>query len=85
MRVSSHSAVPLQGTAILLSDPEHVITREEARKYYSTKVEYIRTNLETLSETIQKKQENVNYLINVMQAKIGEQAQSPTQASKSNA
>lgn len=78
-----------------LSDPEHVIvdvgtgyyvkkTREEAQKYYSAKVEYIRSNLETLSETIQKKQENVNYLINVMQVKIGEQSQSPAQASKSN-
>ncbi|KAI6126929.1 Prefoldin [Pisolithus sp. B1] len=78
-----------------LSDLEHVIvdvgtgyyvkkTREEARKYYSSKVEYIRSNLESLSETIQKKQENVNYLINVMQAKIGEQSQSPAQASTSN-
>ncbi|KAL4071860.1 Prefoldin subunit-domain-containing protein [Scleroderma yunnanense] len=78
-----------------LSDPEHVIvdvgtgyyikkTRAEATKYYSAKVDYIRGNLETLSETIQKKQENVNYLINVMQAKLQAQAQSPSQVSKSS-
>ncbi|KAG6329630.1 hypothetical protein ID866_9458 [Astraeus odoratus] len=74
-----------------LSDPEHVIvdvgtgyyvkkTRAEAAKYYSAKADYIRSNLETLSETIQKKQENVNYLMNVIQAKI----QSQAQASKSS-
>ncbi|KIM64596.1 hypothetical protein SCLCIDRAFT_15177 [Scleroderma citrinum Foug A] len=78
-----------------LSDPEHVIidvgtgyyikkTRAEATKYYTSKVDFIRSNLETLSETIQKKQENVNYLINVMQAKLQAQAQPPSQSSKSS-
>ncbi|KAF8808936.1 Prefoldin, partial [Phlegmacium glaucopus] len=47
-----------------LSDPEHVIvdvgtgyyvrkTRTQALKHYSTKMDYIRTNLETLEETRQ--------------------------------
>lgn len=37
-------------------------------------MEYIRTNLEALQETIQKKQDNMNYLVNVMQMKLQEQA-----------
>ncbi|KAF8130543.1 hypothetical protein EV363DRAFT_1296642 [Boletus edulis] len=36
-------------------------TRAEATGYYKAKVEFIHTNLETLSETIQKKQDNRNY------------------------
>ncbi|KAH0835695.1 Prefoldin subunit-domain-containing protein [Lanmaoa asiatica] len=68
-----------------LSDTEHVIvdvgtgyysqTRAEATKYFKAKVEFIHANLETLSDTIQKKQDNMNYLINVMQAKLQAQAQ----------
>lgn len=73
-----------------LSDAENVIvdvgtgyyvkkSRAQATKYYETKVEYIRTNLDTLQETIQKKQENMSYLVNVMQAKL---QQSQAQSSK---
>ncbi|KAJ7812295.1 hypothetical protein B0H14DRAFT_2377656, partial [Mycena olivaceomarginata] len=66
-----------------LSDPDHVIfadfhvfqTRAQAVKHYSAKVEYIRTNLETLQDTISKKQDNVNSLIGVMQAKLQQQKQ----------
>ncbi|KAM5541534.1 hypothetical protein V8D89_004724 [Ganoderma adspersum] len=67
-----------------LRDLEHVIvdvgtgyyvkkTRAQALKHYESKVEYIRTNLEALQETIQKKQENMNYLINVLQMKLQQQ------------
>ena len=49
-------------------------TRAQATKHYEAKVEYIRTNLEALQETIQKKQENMNYLINVLQMKLQQQA-----------
>ena len=49
-------------------------TRAQATKHYSAKVEFIRTNLEALQETIQKKQENMNYLINVLQMKLQQQA-----------
>ncbi|OCH89507.1 Prefoldin-domain-containing protein [Obba rivulosa] len=45
-------------------------SRADALKHYQAKVDYIRTNLETLQETIQKKQDNMNYLINVMQMKL---------------
>jgi len=69
-----------------LSDPDHVIvdvgtgyyvqkTRAQALKHYSTKVDYIRTNLETLEDTIQKKRENMNYLVNILQSKIQTQTQ----------
>ncbi|KAG9312676.1 Prefoldin-domain-containing protein [Chiua virens] len=50
-------------------------TRAEATKYYKAKVDFIHGNLETLSETIQKKQDNMNYLMNVMQAKLQVQVQ----------
>ncbi|KAF9466738.1 Prefoldin [Collybia nuda] len=72
-----------------LSNPEYVIvdvgtgyfvqkTRAQALKHYTEKVEYIRTNLDTLEETISKKRENMNYLINVMQSKLQAQAQAAT-------
>lgn len=51
-------------------------SRPQALKHYQSKVDYIRTNLEALQETIQKKQDNMNYLINVMQMKLQEQAPS---------
>ncbi|EKM51411.1 uncharacterized protein PHACADRAFT_263515 [Phanerochaete carnosa HHB-10118-sp] len=74
-----------------LSDLENVIvdvgtgyyvkkSRAQATKHYSAKVEYIRTNLETLQDTIQKKQENLNYLVQIMQAKL--QAQATVKESK---
>ncbi|CAA7264585.1 unnamed protein product [Cyclocybe aegerita] len=75
-----------------LSDPEHVIvdvgtgyyvkkTREQAIKHYSNKVEYIRSNVETLEDTIQKKRENMNYLIGILQQKIQAQTQGgPTES-----
>ncbi|KAN0078332.1 Prefoldin subunit domain containing protein [Tylopilus felleus] len=77
-----------------LSDTEHVIvdigtgyyvkkTRAEATKYYKAKVEFIHGNLETLSDTIQKKQDNLNYLLNAMQTKL--QAQVQVQGSSKSA
>ncbi|OBZ73373.1 Prefoldin subunit 5 [Grifola frondosa] len=66
-----------------LCDVDHVIvdvgtgyyvkkSRAQALKHYEAKVDYIRTNLEALQETIQKKQDNMNYLINVLQMKLQE-------------
>ncbi|EPS96760.1 hypothetical protein FOMPIDRAFT_1167164 [Fomitopsis schrenkii] len=49
-------------------------TRAQALKHYDAKVDYIRTNLEALQDTISKKQDNMNYLVNVMQTKLQEQA-----------
>ncbi|KAF5319403.1 hypothetical protein D9619_008556 [Psilocybe cf. subviscida] len=69
-----------------LSDPEHVVvdvgtgyyvqkTRPQAVKHYQNKVEYIRTNVDSLEETIQKKRENMNYLTGVLQQKIQAETQ----------
>ncbi|KAG6836977.1 hypothetical protein H0H93_016930 [Arthromyces matolae] len=73
-----------------LTDPDRVIvdigtgyyiekTRPQALKHYSAKVEYIRTNLETLEDTITKKRDNMGYLTNLLQQKI----QAQTQTNKS--
>jgi len=64
-----------------LSDTEHVIvdvgtgyyvrmSRADAAKHYKTKIDYVTKNLETLQETLQKKQENLNMVVNIMQSKI---------------
>jgi len=51
-------------------------TRAQATKYYAAKVDFIRTNLEALEQTIQKKRENMNYLTNVLQSKLQTQTKS---------
>ena len=53
-------------------------TRAQASTHYQNKVDYVRGNLETLQATIEKKQDNLNYLINVMQSKMGPPQQSKT-------
>ncbi|KAG9004062.1 subunit of tubulin prefoldin [Tulasnella sp. JGI-2019a] len=81
--------VPLSNSLYVpgkLSDPEHVIvdvgtgyyvkkTREEATKHYQSKADFVRTNLQTLQDTIEKKQDNMNYLVNIMQVKLQQQQQ----------
>jgi hypothetical protein len=49
-------------------------TRAQATKYYNAKADYIRSNLEALQETIQRKQENMNLLIGVLEGKLTEEA-----------
>ncbi|KIL56110.1 hypothetical protein M378DRAFT_113552 [Amanita muscaria Koide BX008] len=49
-------------------------TRQQAIKHYTGKVEYIQTNLDTLEDTIQKKKDNLNYIVNMIQSKIQSQA-----------
>jgi len=69
-----------------LSDPEKVIvdvgtgyyvkkTRAQATKHYRSKVDYLQSNLETLQETILKKQEDLTFITNVLQSKIQAQSQ----------
>jgi len=88
--------VPLSNSLYVpgkLSDPDHVIvdvgtgyfikkTRADAAKHYQAKADFVRTNLEKLQETIEKKQENMNYLVNVMQAKLQQQQAQQSQAQK---
>ncbi|KAJ3517651.1 hypothetical protein NMY22_g13915 [Coprinellus aureogranulatus] len=76
--------VPLTNSLYLpgkLVNPDHVIvdvgtgyyvkkSHEQATKHYSQKVSYIQSNLERLEETIQKKRENVNVLVQILQQKV---------------
>lgn len=55
-----------------LSDPQ---TRAEATKHYQKKSDFVKGNLEKLQETIEKKQENMNYLLNIVQIKMQQQQQ----------
>ncbi|KAF5353573.1 hypothetical protein D9757_013853 [Collybiopsis confluens] len=74
-----------------LSSPEQVLvdvgtgyfvqkTRKQATKHYQDKVTYIQTNLDTLENTIQKKQDNMNAVVNVIQVKLQEQTRNVTKA-----
>jgi len=81
--------VPLSNSLYVpgkLSDPDHVIidvgtgyyvkkTRAEAIKHYQGKADFVKSNLDKLQETIEKKQENMNYLVNIMQVKMQQQQQ----------
>jgi len=48
-------------------------TRVQALSHYQAKVDFVRKNLEALQDTIQKKQDNLSYLINIMQSKMQSQ------------
>ena len=61
-------------TDVLLDSGLPYQSRAQATKHYTDKVDYIRSNLDTLQETLQKKQENLNYLVNVMQMKLQAEA-----------
>lgn len=43
-------------------------------KHYEAKIEYIKANLDALQETIQKKQDNMSFLVNVIQSKLQSRA-----------
>ncbi|EIM22135.1 Prefoldin alpha subunit [Wallemia mellicola CBS 633.66] len=45
-------------------------TTQEADKHYKSKVDYVNKNLETLQQTLEKKQDNANVVVQIMQAKL---------------
>ncbi|KAF8914506.1 Prefoldin alpha subunit [Mucidula mucida] len=47
-------------------------TLPQAAVHYEAKITYLNTNISALEEAIGKKQENMGYLVNVMQAKVQE-------------
>ncbi|KAJ3848714.1 Prefoldin alpha-like protein, partial [Lentinula lateritia] len=57
------------GTGYFVQKMAHL----QAMKHYQSKVDYIWTNLETLEDTIQKKRDNMNAVVNVIQVKLQEQ------------
>ncbi|KAG8991667.1 subunit of tubulin prefoldin [Tulasnella sp. 427] len=56
-------------------------SRDDARKHYQKKADFVKTNLDKLQETIEKKQENMNFLLNVMQVKMAQQQRQGSAAS----
>lgn len=44
--------------------------RSEAREHYNSKSTFIQGNLETLQKTIERKQENVQMVVQVLQMKL---------------
>ena len=44
-------------------------TRADATKHYSGKVDFVKENLEKLQETISKKQDNLQFVLNIMHVK----------------
>ena len=59
-----------------LTNTIHCQTRPQAVKHYTDKVEYIRKNVDSLEDTIQKKRDNMNYLTSILQQKIQAETQS---------
>jgi prefoldin alpha subunit len=57
-------------------------TRAQATKHYQSKVAYLQSNLETLQETVLKKQENLTFVVNVLQSKMQAQSQAGVRNTK---
>ncbi|KIK65184.1 hypothetical protein GYMLUDRAFT_39568 [Collybiopsis luxurians FD-317 M1] len=86
--------VPLTNSLYIpgkLSNPDYVLvdvgtgyfvqkTRPQATKHYQEKVTFIQANLDTLEDTIQKKRDNMNAVVNVIQLKLQEQTRNATKA-----
>lgn len=45
----------------------------EAKQHYTSKISFVQSNITSLQEVIQKKQDNMNIVVNVMQAKLQQQ------------
>lgn len=56
----------------LNNDPQ---SRKDAIEYYTDKVTYVQKNLEKLQETIERKQDNLQSCVGVMQMKLQEERQ----------
>ncbi|WVW81516.1 prefoldin, alpha subunit [Kwoniella bestiolae CBS 10118] len=69
-----------------LTDTENVVvdvgtgyyvkkTKSEASQHYTSKSTFVQSNLETLQKTIERKQENVQSVVQVLQMKMQQQQQ----------
>jgi prefoldin alpha subunit len=63
-------------------DPDQNKTRAQALKLYNDKIEYIRTNADKLEDTIQKKRDNMNVVISILQQKIAQETAGGPQGSR---
>ena len=57
-------------------------TRAQALKHYKNKVQYIRTNADKLEDTIQKKRDNMNVIVSILQQKIAQETAGGPQGSR---
>ncbi|KZT57994.1 Prefoldin alpha subunit [Calocera cornea HHB12733] len=83
--------VPLSSSLYVngkLSNPEKVLidvgtgyyvskTRDQASVHYQQKIEFVENNLKTVQAAVEKKQENLNMVIQVIQMRVGQAAQAP--------
>ncbi|KAI8053978.1 prefoldin 5, isoform CRA_b [Syncephalis plumigaleata] len=58
---------------------------EDATKFYKSKVDFLRSNMEKLEETIDTKQSNLRSVVNVMQMKLTAQQQAAAEGAKAAA
>ena len=68
----THSCFYAHTTLSLTSSPPDIRipqTRADATKHYSGKVDFVKENLEKLQETISKKQDNLQFVLNIMHVK----------------
>jgi prefoldin alpha subunit len=56
----------------------------EATAHYKGKVDFVTKNLESLQEAIQKKQENLNYLVSILQVKMAAKDADPSVVTKAS-
>ncbi|RXK37647.1 prefoldin, alpha subunit [Tremella mesenterica] len=89
MNVGKEILVPLTSSLYVpgkINDPEYVVvdvgtgyyvrkTKSEARQHYTSKSNFVQQNLETLQKAIEKKQDNVQSVVGVLQSKLQEQRQ----------
>jgi prefoldin alpha subunit len=54
----------------------------DATVHYQGKVEFVTKNLESLQEAIQKKQDNLNYLVSIVQSKAAEEREQASSTAK---
>jgi len=54
----------------------------DATVHYKGKVEFVTKNLESLQEAIQKKQDNLNYLVSIVQSKAAEEREQASGTAK---
>ncbi|KZO97245.1 Prefoldin-domain-containing protein [Calocera viscosa TUFC12733] len=83
--------VPLSSSLYVngkLSNPDRVLidvgtgyyvskTRDQATLHYERKIEFVDNNLRTVQGAIEKKQENLNLVLQVMQMRMGQATQAP--------
>jgi len=58
-------------------------TRPQAVQYYNEKVDYLKSNLDSLEDVMGKKRENHSYIVSILQAKIQAQVEVDAQPTKS--